>query len=138
MKKTLTVLICITVLLSGCAWKYRALSTVAEWTNKNFDSIEKVLADPKTDEGEKAWLISSVNPYMNILKHTVIALGAIEEDNDVELVHEIHMIIKIATGARINVSGLEYGLKAKDKKVIREELNDLKSFTKMRMGIIKR
>lgn len=136
MRKIVIIAMCFAFLLSGCAWKYRALNTTAEWTNKNFDKFEELY--PKADEGEQAWMRANIAPYLNILKHAVIALGAIEEDNDVELAHEIHKIVKIATNVNLSVHGLEYGLKSKDRKIIKRELVDLKNFTQMRMGIVKK
>jgi hypothetical protein len=110
----------------GCAAnKYQIMYGVADWYYTNHITLQAQY-DNATDE-QKVWLRKNMNPYMNMMQQAVIAMGAIDAQNDLKLSACITEIGRIATGVKYDVSRLVVALRLKDWDTMETEVLALKS-----------
>jgi hypothetical protein len=116
--------------LQGCSLtgKYKAVYAVADWVYINHQSLQSRY-DTATPE-ERAWLYENVNPIMNVAKHAVVGIKAMDLGDDITLAGEISAIEKEISAGKIDydVSQLIYGLRTKDYDVLQLELVKLQRF----------
>jgi hypothetical protein len=133
------------VSLSGCAGKtWVAIEGVRIWTDQNYKSLlqweQKVCGSGKPGElppspGECATLKTYINPYMNILKHTLAAVEAIEAGNDIELSRRIMIVTRIVVGIGGGFDGLIFAMKTKDLEGLNAELPNIQLLATTNAGI---
>jgi hypothetical protein len=116
------------LVLSGCAFtgKYKQLYMLADWVEINHQSLQ-ARYEAATDE-EKAYLYQNVNPFMNIAKHAVVGLGAMDREDDVKLAAEITAIEKEVTAGKLDYDpyNLIWALRTKDYNALELEILALK------------
>ena len=136
------IILALSLSVSGCAYKWRAIEGVRTWTQPNYESLlnwqSKVCATgdmPDPNPEECAILKTNINPYMNILHEALSAIKAIEDGDDIKLARKIYNIGAIVNGIGGNFDGLLYALKTKDLEMINSELPRVQAFAITNAGI---
>lgn len=119
--------------LTACASKYHMMYGVADWQQKNALSLQSRYDN--ADDEEKAFLEKNVNPYMNILKYSIIGMNAMDIQDDVKLSAQIEKILKVAVKVEYNPERLIQALRTKNYDILEIEVIILKNMILDRLKI---
>ena len=116
----LAVMLVATVAFSGCTI-WHALDTASSIHYQNKIQILGALEDPDVPEESKAWLRSTVNPWMNIVDHTFIAHKAWMEGDVAKLGNSIDRMLFIGLRLEYDPTRLIGAIKTGDLDMIEAE-----------------
>lgn len=110
---SVSILVLLAFAVASCATsKYKTMYAITDWTYLNHSTLLAQYANATPED--QAWLRKNVNPYMNMMQQAVIAMSAIDANNNVKASECASKITYIATGVKYDASRVVQAILARD------------------------